>query len=104
MLEPLPLTTLLSFVSVVLVIVFFVTSSDSGSLVIDTISAGGKMDAPVAQRVFWCLLEGLIAIALLLGGGLQSLQAASLLTALPFSIVLVGMIVGIWIGLRREPR
>ena len=102
MLDQLPLTGLLSFVSIILVIVFFVTSSDSGSLVVDTISAGGKMDAPVVQRVFWCVVEGLVAIALLLGGGLQSLQAASLLTALPFAIVLVGMIVSIWIGLRRE--
>jgi BCCT family betaine/carnitine transporter len=59
-----------SFIGIVLVIVFFVTSSDSGSLVIDTITAGGKVDAPVPQRVFWCTFEGLVAIALLIGGGL----------------------------------
>ena len=104
MVEPLPLSSLLSFVGVVLVIVFFVTSSDSGSLVIDTITAGGKMDAPVAQRVFWCTLEGLVAIALLLGGGLSSLQAASISTGLPFAVVLVLMCVSTYMGLRKEPR
>ena len=77
MFDQLPLTALLSSVAMLLTIIFFVTSSDSGSLIIDTIAAGGKMDAPVAQRVFWCSIEGLIAIALLLGGGLKSLQAAA---------------------------
>ena len=64
LLETLPLANVTSFIGLLLVVVFFVTSSDSGSLVIDTITAGGKLDAPVAQRVFWCLFEGLIAIAL----------------------------------------
>jgi BCCT family betaine/carnitine transporter len=104
MLEPLPLSTISSFVGVVLVIVFFVTSSDSGSLVIDTITAGGKIDAPVAQRVFWATFEGLVAIALLLGGGLGALQAASISTGLPFALVLVLMCVCIFMGLREERR
>ncbi len=104
MLELLPLSGLLSFIGIVLVIVFFVTSSDSGSLVIDTITAGGKIDAPVAQRVFWCTFEGLVAIALLLGGGLASLQAASIATGFPFTIVLLGMCVAIYMGLRSELR
>ena len=76
MFDKLPWTRLLSSVAMLLTIIFFVTSSDSGSLIIDTIAAGGKMDAPKAQRVFWCTIEGLVAIALLLGGGLKSLQAA----------------------------
>ena len=59
MLETLPLAAITSFLGITLVIVFFVTSSDSGSLVIDTITAGGKVDAPVVQRVFWCTFEGL---------------------------------------------
>jgi BCCT family betaine/carnitine transporter len=104
MLELLPLSGLLSFIGIVLVIVFFVTSSDSGSLVIDTITAGGKIDAPVAQRVFWCTFEGLVAIALLLGGGLVSLQAAAIATGFPFTIVLLGMCVAIYMGLRSELR
>ncbi len=104
MFEGLPWTTLLSCIGMTLTIVFFVTSSDSGSLIIDIIAAGGKVDAPVPQRVFWCTVEGLVAIALLLGGGLKSLQAAALATGFPFAIVLVGMGVCVWIGLRKEVR
>jgi BCCT family betaine/carnitine transporter len=88
----------------VLVIVFFVTSSDSGSLVIDTITAGGKIDAPVSQRIFWACFEGLVAIALLLGGGLGALQAASVSTGLPFAIVLLLGCVALVMGLMSEPR
>ena len=102
MFDQLPLTKLLSSVALLLTLVFFVTSSDSGSLIMDTIAAGGKVDAPVAQRVFWCTIEGLVAIALLLGGGLDSLQAASLATGFPFALVLLGMAVCVWIGLRSE--
>lgn len=102
MFDQLPLTKLLSLIALLLTTVFFVTSSDSGSLIIDTIAAGGKVDAPVAQRVFWCTIEGLVAIALLLGGGLHSLQAASLATGFPFALVVLGMAVCVWLGLRRE--
>ncbi|MDE0519509.1 MAG: BCCT family transporter [Candidatus Dadabacteria bacterium] len=104
MLELLPMAQLASFVSVVLLIIFFVTSSDSGSLVIDITSAGGKLEPPTGQRVFWCTLEGAVAIALLLGGGLKSLQAASITAGLPFSILLILMTVSIWKGLRDETR
>ncbi|MEX0364801.1 MAG: BCCT family transporter [Ruegeria sp.] len=104
MFEAFPMTGILSFVGIILVVVFFVTSSDSGSLVIDTITAGGKTDAPTAQRVFWCILEGAIAIVLLLGGGLGALQAASIATGFPFAIVLMLMCVSIFIGLSRERR
>ena len=104
MFEGLPWTTLLSCVGMTLTIIFFVTSSDSGSLIIDIIAAGGKVDAPVPQRVFWCTAEGLVAIALLLGGGLKALQAASLATGFPFAIVLLGMGVCVSIGLSKELR
>ena len=104
MFDELPWTTLLSSVAMLLTIIFFVTSSDSGSLIIDIIAAGGKVDAPVSQRVFWCSLEGLVAIALLLGGGLKSLQAASLATGFPFALVLLGMAVCVFMGLRSESR
>ncbi|WP_259781227.1 BCCT family transporter [Aestuariispira ectoiniformans] len=102
MLDIMPMTEIASFIGIVLVIVFFVTSSDSGSLVIDTITAGGKVDAPVRQRVFWCVIEGLIAIALLLGGGLSSLQAAAIATGFPFAVVLMLMCVSIIKGLAQE--
>ncbi|RQP05905.1 MAG: BCCT family transporter [Paracoccus sp. BP8] len=105
MLSQLPLTAITSFVGIILVIVFFVTSSDSGSLVIDTIAAGGKIHAPMPQRIFWCSFEGLVAIALLLGGGLTALQAMAVSTGLPFTLVLLGAcwaIVKGLIGERRE--
>jgi BCCT family betaine/carnitine transporter len=104
MLKPLPLTGITSLLGIVLVIVFFVTSSDSGSLVIDTITAGGKTDAPVSQRVFWCTFEGLVAATLLLVGGAQSLtalQAMAVSTGFPFALVLLGMCISLYIGLSR---
>ncbi|MBJ3777622.1 BCCT family transporter [Acuticoccus mangrovi] len=104
MLEGLPLSAVTSLVGVVLVIVFFVTSSDSGSLVIDTITAGGKVDAPVSQRVFWCTFEGLVAMVLLVGGGLAALQAMAVSTGFPFAIVLLLACYSIIRGLMDEPR
>ena len=105
MLENLPLTTISSFVGIVLVLVFFITSSDSGSLVIDSITSGGKVDAPVVQRVFWAVMEGVIAGALLFGGGadaLGALQAAAITVGLPFTLVLIVMCVGVYMGLAHE--
>lgn len=103
MLDALPLASITSLVGIVLVIVFFVTSSDSGSLVIDTITAGGKVDAPMPQRVFWCTFEGAVAIVLLLSvGGLSSLQSMVISTGLPFAVVLLLLCVCIWKGLKSE--
>ncbi|ODN72507.1 Glycine betaine transporter OpuD [Methylobrevis pamukkalensis] len=102
MLDALPLSSITSVVGVVLVIVFFVTSSDSGSLVIDTITAGGKVDAPVPQRIFWAVFEGLVAIVLLAAGGLAALQAAAITTGIPFAIVLLVMCYALWRGLSQE--
>lgn len=104
MLTQLPLTSVASFVALVLVIVFFITSSDSGSLVIDTITAGGKIDAPVSQRIFWVSFEGLVAAALLLGGGLAALQAMAVSTGFPFAIVLLVACYTLVRGLMSEPR
>lgn len=104
MLGELPLAAITSFIGILLVVVFFITSSDSGSLVIDAITAGGKINAPAPQRVFWVIIEGVIAIALLLGGGLVALQAMAVSTGLPFTIVLLIGCVSIIKGLRSEPR
>jgi len=104
MLEGLPLASITSTIGIVLVIVFFVTSSDSGSLVIDTITAGGKIDAPVPQRIFWCTFEGAVAIVLLIGGGLGALQAMVISTGLPFTVVLLLMCWAILKGLMSEER
>ncbi len=104
MLEGLPLASITSTIAIILVVVFFVTSSDSGSLVIDTITAGGKIDAPLPQRVFWCTFEGAVAIVLLIGGGLGALQAAVISTGLPFTLVLLLMCWAILKGLMSEER
>ena len=107
MFEVLPMSTLLSIVAILLVLVFFITSSDSGSLVIDSITAGGKLDAPVPQRIFWASVEGAIAAVLLWIGGteaIQALQAGAISSALPFTFVLLLMCVALVMGLRTEPR
>lgn len=104
MLDALPWAQITSFIGILLVIVFFITSSDSGSLVIDTISAGGKVDAPTPQRVFWCTFEGLVAIALILGGGLIALQAMAVSAGFPFTIILLVACVSLVKGLSNEPR
>lgn len=104
MLDILPMAQVTSFIAIVLVVVFFVTSSDSGSLVIDTISAGGKVNAPTPQRVFWCTFEGLVAIALILGGGLIALQAMAVSAGFPFTLVLLMSCVALVKGLASEPR
>lgn len=104
MLDELPLAEVTSFIGIVLVIVFFVTSSDSGSLVIDTITAGGKVEAPTAQRVFWCVFEGAVAIALLIGGGLESLQSMVISSGILFTGVVLIMCWSLYKGLKIEPR
>ncbi|WP_205743589.1 BCCT family transporter [Halomonas alimentaria] len=104
MLNELPLTGLMSTLAIFLALVFFVTSSDSGSLVIDTITAGGKVDAPRTQRMFWATVEGLIAIVLLIGGGLSALQAGVTATAIPFSVVMLLMCYSIVRALNGELR
>ncbi|UII29191.1 BCCT family transporter [Fulvivirga maritima] len=102
MLKHYPLTTVMSCIGILLVISFFVTSSDSGSLVVDFITTGGKLDAPVGTRIFWALIEGLLAISLLVGGGLGTLQTAVMIAALPFAIILLTMTYSLYVGLRRE--
>jgi len=104
MLEQLPLANITSFIGITLVMVFFITSSDSGSLVIDTITAGGKVDAPKPQRIFWAIIEGAIAIALLLGGGLEALQAMAVSFGLPFTVILLVGCYSIVVGLMSEPK
>jgi len=102
MLQQLPLTGITSLIGVLLVVVFFVTSSDSGSLVVDNLTSGGKLDSPVPQRVFWAITEGVVAAVLLIGGGLQALQTAAITTGLPFAIVLLVMCYSLYRGLHEE--
>jgi choline/glycine/proline betaine transport protein len=102
LLEQFPWSFASSLVGVILVVFFFVTSSDSGSLVVDSITSGGKLDAPVGQRIFWANAEGAIAAVLLLGGGLSALQTAAITTGLPFAIVLLIMCYSLYKGLNEE--
>ncbi|THB73390.1 MAG: BCCT family transporter [Desulfobacteraceae bacterium] len=105
MLENLPMAQITSFFGIVLVLVFFITSSDSGSLVVDSITAGGKLDAPVTQRIFWAVMEGLIAACLLVGGGadaLGAIQAIAISVGLPFTVIMVVMVISIYMGLNHE--
>ncbi len=107
MIDQLPMASIVSVIAIMLVMVFFITSSDSGSLVIDSITAGGKIDAPVPQRIFWATIEGAIAAALLWIGGteaMQALQAGTISTGLPFTFVLLLMCVSLVMGLRTEQR
>jgi choline/glycine/proline betaine transport protein len=94
--ELLPLSSIASFLAVLLIITFFVTSSDSGSLVIDSLAAGGVSQTPVWQRVFWASIEGVVASALLLAGGLSALQTMTIASALPFAIIMLISALGMW--------
>lgn len=100
--EYLPFGTLASVVATLLVITFFVTSSDSGSLVIDIITSGGNHEPPVWQRVFWAITEGVVAAVLLVAGGLSALQSAAIASALPFTFIMLIICYGLFKGLRLE--
>jgi betaine/carnitine transporter, BCCT family len=107
MLEHLSFNEITSIVAIVLVLVFFVTSSDSGSLVIDSITSGGKLDAPVPQRIYWAVTEGVVAAVLLYGGGkeaLKALQAGAITTGLPFVLILLALCFSTLKGLMEERR
>lgn len=100
--EYLPWTTLTSTLAVLLVAIFFITSSDSGSLVVDSIAAGGETETTTSQRVFWCALEGIVAASLLVAGGLGALQSVTIASALPFSIVILVLVWSLFKGMRAD--
>jgi choline/glycine/proline betaine transport protein len=102
LLEQFPLGVISGLLATLLVITFFVTSSDSGSLVIDHLTSGGKHDVPRTQRIFWALTEGLVASILLIGGGLTALQTAAITTGLPFALILCLMCYTVYLGLDNE--
>jgi len=102
MLEQFPLGAVSGILATLLVITFFVTSSDSGSLVIDHLTSGGKHDVPRTQRIFWAITEGGVAAILLWGGGLTALQTAAITTGLPFAVILCLMCYTVYLGLSNE--
>ncbi|EJD6370132.1 BCCT family transporter [Providencia huaxiensis] len=95
-----PFSTVLSFCAMLMVIVFFVTSADSGAMVVDTLASGGDSNTPIWQRIFWAALMGIVAITMLLAGGLQALQTLTIASALPFAMVLLVSIYGLFKALR----
>ncbi len=104
LLEKFPLAGISGAVCTLCIVLFFVTSSDSASLVVDTIASGGHDNPPVWQRIFWAVLEGVVAAVLLWAGGLEALQTGAITAALPFTFVIIAMCIGLVLALRREPR
>lgn len=99
-LEHLPMSSITALVATLLVITFFVTSADSGSLVVDRLTSGGKTNSPTWQRIFWAVIQGILAAALLVTGGLAALQTATIASALPFAIIMILMAWGLLRSLR----
>ncbi|MDZ7735185.1 MAG: BCCT family transporter [Gammaproteobacteria bacterium] len=104
LLNKLPWSAVMSLLATILVITFFVTSSDSGSLVIDMLTSGGRDDTSVWQRIFWAVSEGIVAAVLLLAGGLAALQTAAIASALPFAIIMLFICYGLLRGLQISHR
>ena len=101
-LEYFPFSSALSLLAVALVVTFFVSSSDSGSLVIDTLTSGGKKEPPVWQRIFWAVTEGVVAAVLLLAGGLEALQTMTIASAFPMIFMILIGCFGLFKSLRSD--
>lgn len=101
-LEGLPWSTITSAIATLLVVTFFVTSADSGALVIDMITSGRATGSPVWQRIFWAVAAGAIAAVLLISGGLNALQTAAIASALPFSVFMIFICYGVLRALQVE--
>ena len=102
MMEFYPFTTLLNALIVVMIVIWFVTSADSASLVVDMLTAGGHDDPPRIQRMFWAISSGAIAAVLVVAGGLESLQAAAVVAGFPFTFVILVMMFGLLRGFGRD--
>jgi BCCT family betaine/carnitine transporter len=105
MLDAMPLAGMTSFIAIALLVIFIVTSADSGALVVDRLTSGGRKRSPIRQRIFWAAMLGLTAIALLYGGGadaLKALQAGTITAALPFTAIVLMYCVCLSLGLWRD--
>ena len=98
----LPFTSAVSWLAIVLIAVFFVTSADSGAFVVDSIASRGNPRSPVWQRLFWAAVLGVTAVVLLLAGGLKALQAMTLVAALPVAVIMLALCFGLWRGLAAD--
>ena len=97
-----PLSWLMTILGVISVVLFFVTSSDSASMVADIIASGGSQNPTLGTRLFWGILEGVLAAVLLMSGGLVALQTCAITIGLPFCIIIIIMAISLYIALRRE--
>jgi choline/glycine/proline betaine transport protein len=100
--EKFPFAIVLKILGMVLICSFIITSADSGALVVDGITSGGNRKTPALQRILWASLAGLIAAALLTGGGLVTLQAAVTISGLPFAVLLLAMCISLMKGIRED--
>lgn len=96
LLEQFPFTSVASFLTVLLITLFFITSADSGALVVDSLASGGALETPAWQRGAWAILSGVLASVLLLAGGLKALQSMAIASALPFAIIMLMSALGMW--------
>ncbi|MCE0506811.1 BCCT family transporter [Roseivivax sp. GX 12232] len=103
LLDYFPASELMSGFAIVLIVLWFVTSSDSGSFVIDMLTAGGDPNPPKVQRIFWAVSEGAVASVLLLAGGLSALQAAAVVAGFPFAVVVLLILFGLIRALSWDP-
>lgn len=103
MLAEMPMPGLMSTLATLAIIVFFITSSDSGSLVDVMVTSGGNANPPAAYRIFWCVAEGVVAMSLLSTGGLIAMRTASLTSALPLTVLLLLACVGLFRALKCDP-
>ncbi|GGF83823.1 transporter [Azorhizobium oxalatiphilum] len=101
-LEYLPFTPITCAVAIFLVAISFISSADSGALVVDAIASGGDTDTPALQRLFWCLLIAVVATVLLLAGGLDALQSATITSALPFTLVTLALVWALFVGMKAD--
>ncbi len=101
-LENFPFSSVLSFIAVLMVVVFFVTSCDSGAMVVDMLCSHGRNDTPLWQRVYWAVAVGVVSAVLLYAGGLSALQTMTIAAALPFAVVLLIAIFGLFKALQVE--
>lgn len=101
-LENFPLSSVLSMLAVLMIIIFFVTSCDSGAMVVDMLCSYGRNDTPLWQRIYWAVGVGVVASILLYAGGLGALQTMTIISALPFSVILLVAMYGLFRALRLD--
>lgn len=104
MLEQLPLGTIVAFIATMLIMIFFITSADSATFVLGMLTSDGKLDPSARVKLTWGIMQSSIAVVLLISGGLTGLQTASIVTALPFAIVLIGMCFSLLKALKAEDK